>query len=58
MFTSFVGGSAFFILLDYLQWPHFLYKYKMNPGKNAPIEKKKLIKVGKRICYYPLWQEC
>ena len=43
--VAYVLGSVFFMALDYAQWPQFLYKYKINPGKNAPPEKKKVIKV-------------
>ena len=39
-------GVAFFMLLDYAQWPHFLYKYKINPGENAPPPTSKVIKVN------------
>jgi len=38
-------GVAFFMLLDYAQWPHFLYKYKINPGENAPPPTSKVIKM-------------
>jgi hypothetical protein len=49
--TFFVTVSAFtlcslaFMLLDYAQWPKFLIKYKINPGKNAPPPTQKVIKV-------------
>ena len=39
-------GVAFFMLLDYAQRPHFLYKYKINPGTNAPPQTTKVIKVN------------
>ena len=42
---AYVMGAGFFLALDYAQWPHFLYKYKINPGKNAPPEMSKVIKV-------------
>ena len=43
--VAYVMGAGFFLALDYAQWPHFLYKYKINPGKNAPPPKAKIIKV-------------
>ena len=43
--VAYVIGAVFFLALDYAQWPHFLYKYKINPGKNAPPEMWKVIKV-------------
>ncbi len=42
----YILGTAFFMLLDYAKWPHFLYKYKMNPGANAPPDRKKVIKAS------------
>ena len=47
--VAYVLGTVFFMALDYAQWPHFLYKYKINPGKNAPPEKTKVIKVRKTL---------
>ena len=44
---AYVAGAMFFMALDYFQRPHFLYKYKINPGKNAPPPLKKVIKVRK-----------
>jgi hypothetical protein len=38
--------ATFFMLLDYTQWPAFLYKYKIQVGKNAPPDTKKVIQVG------------
>lgn len=38
------------MLLDYAQWPHFLYKYKINPGTNAPPPTAKVIKVNGLDC--------
>ena len=43
--VAYILGTVFFMALDYAQWPHFLYKYKINPGKNAPPPKAKIIKV-------------
>ena len=45
--VAYVAGAVFFMALDYFQRPHFLYKYKINPGKNAPPPLKKVIKVKK-----------
>ena len=38
-----VGGL--YALLDYFQAPQFLMKYKIQRGKNAPPDTKKLMKV-------------
>ena len=38
-----VGGL--YALLDYFQAPQFLMKYKIQSGKNAPPDTKKLMKV-------------
>ena len=38
-----VGGL--YALLDYFQAPQFLMKYKIQSGKNAPPNTKKLMKV-------------
>ena len=43
--AAYVLGAAFFMALDFFRWPRFLYKYKINPGKNAPPPTGKLIKV-------------
>ena len=45
--VAYVAGAMFFMALDSFQRPHFLYKYKINPGKNAPPPLKKVIKVRK-----------
>ena len=34
-----------FLLLDYTQFPKFLMKYKVQPGKNEPPDNKKVFKV-------------
>ena len=47
--VAYVLGAVFFMALDYARWPHFLYKYKINPGKNAPPEKTKVIKVRETL---------
>jgi hypothetical protein len=44
--TFWMAGVAF-TLLDYTQWPKFLMKYKVQPGKNQPPDTKKVIKVRK-----------
>ena len=45
--AAYILGAAFFLALDYFRWPQFLYKYKINPGKNAPPPLKKVVKVRK-----------
>lgn len=49
--VAYVIGAVFFLALDYAQWPHFLYKYKINPGKNAPPEMSKVIKLVKVVSF-------
>ncbi len=38
--------ALMYVLLDYIQWPGFVMKYKVQPGKNSPPEDKKVVKVG------------
>ena len=54
--VAYVAGAVLFMALDYFQRPHFLYKYKINPGKNAPPPLKKVIKVGKYEDH-KVWQD-
>ena len=48
-FSCFVMGNIFFAFLDYFQWPKFLYKYKIQTGKNAMPDQKKIIKLIKGV---------
>ena len=40
-------GNIFFAFLDYFQWPHFLYKYKIQTGKMP--DQKKIVKLIKGV---------
>ena len=42
-------GNIFFAFLDYFQWPMFLYKYKIQTGKNAMPDQKKIVKLIKGV---------
>ena len=46
-FSCFVVGNIFFAFLDYFQWPHFLYKYKIQTGKMP--DQKKIVKLIKGV---------
>ena len=48
-FSCFVMGNIFFAFLDYFQWPTFLYKYKIQTGKNTMPDQKKIVKLIKGV---------
>ncbi len=42
-------GCLLFAILDYTKRPRFLYKYKIQPGTNAPPDRNKMIRLVKTV---------
>ena len=50
-FTFFWTLASAYSALDFLQWRHFLYKYKIQPGKNAPPTIKQIAKIFMHVSF-------